>query len=59
MTWSQPQKVAPFEDASPFNGLDVPADILVKTQLLAEPVIDLYDHTWAQLEDGTPLVEAG
>jgi hypothetical protein len=56
MSWSKPAGLAPFPTASPFNGLAVPSDVLVRRQVLAEPGADLASHTWASLADGTPLV---
>ncbi len=56
LSWEKPQKLAPFGPASPFYGLDIPADVTVKRQLLAEPDATLAARTWAQLQDGTPLV---
>ncbi|MES1990729.1 MAG: DUF4159 domain-containing protein [Pseudomonadota bacterium] len=58
LSWTTPQHLAPFDDASPFNGLTVPKDVTVSRQVLAEPAADLAPHTWARLEDGTPLVTA-
>lgn len=58
LSWETPQHLAPFEPQSPFAGLDVPRDVTVSRQVLAEPAIDLGDKTWARLEDGTPLVTA-
>ncbi|MGA3004533.1 MAG: DUF4159 domain-containing protein [Acetobacteraceae bacterium] len=56
MSWSKPAGLAPFPTASPFNGLTVPDDVLIRRQVLAEPGADLASHTWASLADGTPLV---
>lgn len=56
LSWEKPQRLAPFPDNSPFQGLAVPADVTVKRQLLAEPDATLASKTWAQLQDGTPLV---
>ncbi|KXV58157.1 hypothetical protein AD947_07025 [Acetobacter tropicalis] len=56
MTWGAPQKLAPFDAASPFHGLDIPADVTISQQVLASPVADLAAHSWARLTDGTPLV---
>ena len=58
MSWSEPQKLAPIADASPFASIAVPDDVTVSRQILAEPSADLADHTWASLTDGTPLVTA-
>ncbi len=59
LSWSKPQKLAPFEENSPFFGLELPADVSVKRQVLADPS-QLNDGVliWARLEDGTPLVTA-
>jgi hypothetical protein len=56
MTWSTPQHVTPFGDESPFRGLTIADDVTVARQVLAEPSVELGDHTWARLTDGTPLV---
>ena len=58
MSWSEPQKLAPVPETSPFAGIAVPEDVTVSRQILAEPSADLADHTWASLTDGTPLVTA-
>ncbi len=56
LSWDQPQKLSPFTTGSPFYGLRLPEDVTVKRQLLAEPDANLSSKSWAQLEDGTPLV---
>ncbi|HEY1631671.1 MAG TPA: DUF4159 domain-containing protein [Rhizomicrobium sp.] len=58
LNWSQPQHLAPFPDASPFRGLNIPAEVTVSRQVLAEPSVDLGERSWARLADGTPLVTA-
>jgi hypothetical protein len=58
MAWSAPQHLAPFGPSSPFNGLDVPTEVTVTRQVLAEPSAELQGRTWAQLTDGTPLITA-
>jgi hypothetical protein len=58
MSWSQPARFAAFPNGSPFFGLEVPDDVTVTRQVLAEPEVDLNEKTWARLEDGTPLVTA-
>jgi hypothetical protein len=58
MSWEQPIGLAPFDQDSPFAGLDVPADVKVRRQVLAEPTLDLVRKSWARLVDGTPLVTA-
>jgi Domain of unknown function (DUF4159)/Aerotolerance regulator N-terminal len=58
MTWSSPAKLAPFDRSSPFYGIDIPDDVEIRQQVLAEPSADLAAKTWAKLEDGTPLITA-
>ncbi len=58
LSWTEPMPLAPFDEASPFFGLPVPADVLIERQVLAEPSLDLAGKTWARLQDGTPLVTA-
>lgn len=58
LTWSEPQTLAPFPESSPFYGLTFDDPITVKQQILAEPVPDLDNKTWATLDDGTPLITA-
>lgn len=58
LSWSKPAGLAAFPPHSPFKDLAVPGDVLVKRQLLAQPSLDLAQHTWASLADGTPLVTA-
>jgi len=58
LTWQEPQPLASFAEAGPFAGMQVPSDVLVKRQVLAEPDGALTEHTWAALADGTPLVTA-
>ena len=59
LSWSKPAALAAFPKHSPFHGLSVPNDVLVKRQVLAQPSQDLAQFTWAGLADGTPLVTAG
>jgi len=58
LTWDTPARLAAFGPSSPFNGLRVPDDVVVRRQVLAQPSLDLADKTWARLSDGTPLVTA-
>mgnify|MGYP001059117761 CR=1 FL=1 len=58
MSWSEPLRLAPFADGSPFVGLTPPPDLTVSRQVLAQPTVDLGSKTWARLVDGTPLVTA-
>ncbi len=58
MTWEKPSMLAPFPEHSPFYGIEIPDEITIKQQLLAQPSIDLEEKTWASLGDGTPLITA-
>ena len=60
LSWREPQKLAEFEESSPFYGLKVSDDVQVNRQVLADPIVELRDETqvWARLQDGTPLVTA-
>jgi hypothetical protein len=58
LSWDQPQQLASFSHDGPFAGMDVPNDVTINRQVLAEPDSGLADHTWAALGDGTPLVTA-
>jgi hypothetical protein len=56
LTWEKPQKLAGFAGDGPFSGLEIPQDVTVSRQVLAEPDATLTAHSWATLADGTPLV---
>ncbi|HER20163.1 MAG TPA: DUF4159 domain-containing protein, partial [Chromatiales bacterium] len=58
MLWTEPVRLAPFAQASPYEGLEIPPDVQVSRQVLAEPSLDLPSKSWARLQDGTPLVTA-
>jgi len=58
LSWSTPQPLAPFEQTSPFRGLNVPDDVKVNRQVLADPTVAMDAQVWARLADGTPLVTA-
>ena len=59
MSWPQPQQLAAFADDSLFAGLPPSADVLVNSQVLADPAALGPDvKVWARLKDGTPLVTA-
>ncbi len=59
LSWSKPQSFGPFDDKSPFAGLEtLSKEVTVRRQVLAEPSADLAGKVWARLEDGTPLVTA-
>ncbi|WP_407494246.1 DUF4159 domain-containing protein [Pseudooceanicola sp. MF1-13] len=56
MSWGEPKTLAPFDADSPFNGLDVPDDVTVASQVMAQPDPSLAQRVIARLSDGTPLV---
>jgi hypothetical protein len=56
MSWGDPKQLRPFAETSPFYGLEIPADVTVSSQVLAEPDPDLSQRVIASLADGTPLV---
>ena len=56
MSWGEARAIAPFPEGSPFHGLNIPAEVTVQAQVLAEPGPELASHTIAALADGTPLV---
>ncbi|WP_375637407.1 MULTISPECIES: DUF4159 domain-containing protein [unclassified Bartonella] len=58
MSWTKPQKLAPFAKNSFFFDLPFPKDVTVSRQILAEPTPDLFEKTWLSLSDGTPLITA-
>lgn len=56
MSWGAPKTLAPFKKESPFFGLDVPEEVRITAQVLAQPDPTLADRVIATLSDGTPLV---
>jgi hypothetical protein len=58
LSWDTPKTFAPFTRESPFFGLNIPEEIGIRRQILAEPDGDLPSRTWASLADGTPIVTA-
>ncbi len=56
LAWESPQKLAPFAAESPFSGLEIPDDVTVSKQVMAEPGIETDTRTWARLDDGSPVV---
>jgi hypothetical protein len=56
MSWGEPKSLADFAEGSPFFGLQIPPDVTVSAQVLAQPDPDLAARTIAALADGTPLV---
>ncbi|MGI9508998.1 MAG: BatA domain-containing protein, partial [Geminicoccaceae bacterium] len=57
LSWARPLPLAGFDEDSPLSGLDVPEeDVVINRQVLAQPGPALAAHSWARLEDGTPLI---
>ena len=56
MSWGEAKGLAPFSENSPFYGLEIPEDVSVTTQVMAQPDPNLADRVIASLSDGTPLV---
>ncbi len=56
MSWGAPKALAPFAQDSPFRGIEIPADVVVSAQVMAQPDPVLASRVIAQLADGTPLV---
>ena len=56
MSWGEPRTLRDFASGSPFEGLRIPSDVAVSSQVLAQPDPALADRTIASLADGTPLV---
>ncbi len=56
LSWGTPQHLAPCRNESPFAGLNVPAEVEVRMQVLAQPGPELAQRSIAELADGTPLV---
>lgn len=56
MSWGEPKTLAPFDADSPFYGLEIPADVTVSSQVMAQPDPTLAERAIARLSDGTPLV---
>ncbi|HRQ62173.1 MAG TPA: hypothetical protein PLO23_11815, partial [Alphaproteobacteria bacterium] len=58
LTWENPLKIKEFAIESPFLGLEIPKDVSIRQQVLADPSGSLEGRIWATLEDGTPLITA-
>jgi hypothetical protein len=56
MSWGEPKSLDSFRETSPFFGLDIPDDVVVSAQVVAQPDPTLADRAIASLSDGTPLV---
>lgn len=56
MSWGEPKALSPFTNGSPFFGLNIPDDVTVSAQVMAQPDPTLAERVIASLSDGTPLV---
>lgn len=56
LTWEKPLKLGAIADHSPLLGLSVPEDVTVSRQVLADATPEVFEKTWLQLSDGTPLL---
>ncbi|WP_289149470.1 DUF4159 domain-containing protein [uncultured Salipiger sp.] len=56
MSWGEPKSLAAFAEDSPFYGLEIPEDVTISSQVMAQPDPTLASRVIAQLTDGTPLV---
>lgn len=57
LSWARPLPLSGFDENSPLGGLRVPEeDVVIRRQVLAQPGPALANHSWARLEDGTPLI---
>ena len=54
MSWSRPEHLAPFPATSPFHDLDIPADVTVSRQVLAQPSTDLDSHSLSLIHISEP-----
>ena len=52
LTWDTPQALDEFPIGSPFEGLSVSGDALIRQQILAQPGGETSERSWAQLADG-------
>lgn len=59
LTWEKPLTLGGMAEHSPLRGLAVPEDVKVIRQVLATPTPEVFEKTWLQLSDGTPLVTGG
>ncbi|MGI9490039.1 MAG: BatA domain-containing protein [Geminicoccaceae bacterium] len=57
LSWARPLPLQGFDESSPLGGLRLPEeDVVISRQVLAQPGPALAVHSWARLEDGTPLI---
>lgn len=58
MLWTEPARIGRVAQDGPFAGIEIPEDIEISRQVLAEPSLELDRKTWMRLADDTPLVTA-
>ncbi|OIQ31453.1 MAG: LytTR family transcriptional regulator [Alphaproteobacteria bacterium MedPE-SWcel] len=56
MSWGEPKSLAPFAEGTPFYGLEIPDEVTIGSQVMAQPDPELANRVVAELNDGTPLV---
>ena len=56
MSWGAPKKLHPFVEGTAFYGLEIPDDVTISSQVIAQPDPNLAERVVASLQDGTPLV---
>lgn len=58
LSWEEPRPIGTFDSEGPFGQIDVPGDVRITRQILADPRGMASAEVWADLNDGTPLVTA-
>jgi len=58
LAWETPLAIGAFPADSPFAGINPPADVNVRRQVLAEPASLEEARVWATLTDNSPLITA-
>lgn len=56
LSWGDPRAIRPFAPDGVFAGLEVPDDVAIRAQLMAQPSPELGQRMIAALSDNTPLV---
>jgi hypothetical protein len=56
LAWEEPQQIAAFAEDSPFFGLSIAEEVVVKKQIMAQPGTETDARTWARLQDGSPVI---
>jgi hypothetical protein len=58
LSWAEPQTIGDFAETGPFAAIEIPRDVRINRQILADPNGLIGAEIWAELTDGTPLVTA-